>query len=226
MFFPPLYTVLSSIEHPYTNMEMPSPHSNTEAPSPHSNMEAPSLHSNTEAPSPYSNTETPSPYSNTETQSTYNNMETQAPYTATEVLLSNYGYDNPAQPSTGQDQAQHFPDPGYFPGPERQETRHSAAEKTPHGRQGCWSKAVGSLSPWGFELLNVLFSILAFVAIVIFLRVYEGKTLEEWGLPISLNAVVAILSALFKGSLVMPITEGAITITAVAGQDHAWLPSY
>ena len=50
--------------------------------------------------------------------------------------------------------------------------------------------------------------ILSFISIVIVLRTYENQLLSRWTLPISINAIVAILTALFKGSLALPVTEG------------------
>ncbi|KAJ6780977.1 hypothetical protein PWT90_05402 [Aphanocladium album] len=64
------------------------------------------------------------------------------------------------------------------------------------------------LSLWKWELVSLLISILSFLAIVITLLVYQNRLTTEWKLPISINAIVAILSALFKGSLAMPVTEG------------------
>lgn len=74
------------------------------------------------------------------------------------------------------------------------------------GRQTHWLRTI--VSAWPYELLSLLLSILAFISIIIFLRVYEGKTLSQWGLPISLNAIISILAAVFKGTLALPIAEG------------------
>lgn len=70
--------------------------------------------------------------------------------------------------------------------------------------------------PWWFELGSVILSIASFIALVLFLRVYEGRSLSEWTLPLSLNAVLAILSAVFKSSMVMPIGEGMFLA-------HSWV---
>ncbi|KAL6884705.1 hypothetical protein GGI43DRAFT_426742 [Trichoderma evansii] len=73
-------------------------------------------------------------------------------------------------------------------------------------QQTHWLRTI--VSTWPYELLNLLLSILAFISIIIFLRVYEGKTLSQWGLPISISAIISILAAVFKGTLALPITEG------------------
>lgn len=64
------------------------------------------------------------------------------------------------------------------------------------------------LGIWKWELVSLIISIASFVAIVIVLRVYENKSVSKWKLPISVNAIIAILSALFKGALALPIAEG------------------
>lgn len=61
---------------------------------------------------------------------------------------------------------------------------------------------------WQFELGSVLLSIATFIALILFLRVYQGRSLSEWTLPLSLNAIIAILSTVFKSSVVMPVGEG------------------
>lgn len=63
-------------------------------------------------------------------------------------------------------------------------------------------------SIWKWELGSLIIGIASFVAIVITLRVYENKSVSKWKLPISVNAIIAILSALFKGALALPIAEG------------------
>lgn len=61
---------------------------------------------------------------------------------------------------------------------------------------------------WRWELLSLLISVGSFIAIVIILHLHQDKTLSSWNLPISLNALIAILSAVFKASLALPISEG------------------
>lgn len=107
----------------------------------------------------------------------------------TEVLLSN---DDRLPPSQNTLQ------------PDQQNTRLflPAAD----GGQTHWFRTI--VSTWPYELLSLLLTILAFISIIIFLRVYDGKTLSQWGLPISLNTIISILAAVFKGTLAIPIAEG------------------
>ncbi|KAJ3493934.1 hypothetical protein NLG97_g4409 [Lecanicillium saksenae] len=69
-------------------------------------------------------------------------------------------------------------------------------------------KTANFFSLWKWEFISLLTSILSFFAIIITLLVYQKRLLTEWKLPISINAVIAILSALFKGTLAIPVTEG------------------
>lgn len=66
---------------------------------------------------------------------------------------------------------------------------------------------------WKWEFLSLITAIAAFIVIIIILRIYEGQELSSWKIPISINAIVAILSALFKGSLTLPISVGMYYIS-------------
>lgn len=72
------------------------------------------------------------------------------------------------------------------------------------------NRAANLWALWKWELLSLLVSATSFIAIVVTLRVYQDRTLSSWTIPISINAIVAILSAAFKGSLGLPISEGTI----------------
>ncbi|KAJ3493449.1 hypothetical protein NLG97_g4719 [Lecanicillium saksenae] len=70
------------------------------------------------------------------------------------------------------------------------------------------AQPVRGISLWAWEILSLLFATLSLACIIIILRVYEDRQLEDWTPRISINAVISILSAVFKGSLAVPITEG------------------
>lgn len=63
---------------------------------------------------------------------------------------------------------------------------------------------------WKWEILSLFISILSLLSIIIVLYVYENRLLEEWTALVSINAVVSILSAIFKGSLALPVSEGKL----------------
>ncbi|KAJ6443157.1 metallopeptidase, catalytic domain-containingprotein [Purpureocillium lavendulum] len=60
---------------------------------------------------------------------------------------------------------------------------------------------------WLWEALSLVGSTAALVAIILLLRVYQDTSLSEWDLPVSINAILAILSALFKALLALPVSE-------------------
>jgi hypothetical protein len=61
---------------------------------------------------------------------------------------------------------------------------------------------------WWGEILCALLSILLLLAIVILLKLHQDQPTSRWTIRISLNAVIAILSAGLRASLLLPITEG------------------
>ncbi|OAA80221.1 hypothetical protein LEL_03707 [Akanthomyces lecanii RCEF 1005] len=63
-------------------------------------------------------------------------------------------------------------------------------------------------SLWTWEMLSLFVSALSLASIILILNVYEDRQLDEWTPKISINAVISVLSAVFKGSLAMPVTEG------------------
>lgn len=68
-----------------------------------------------------------------------------------------------------------------------------------------------ALGKW--ETLSLIISIASFLAVVIILSACKDSLLPDWRMPVSTNAIVSILSALFKGSLALPATEGDSTLT-------------
>ncbi|KAK1757383.1 hypothetical protein QBC47DRAFT_296287 [Echria macrotheca] len=67
---------------------------------------------------------------------------------------------------------------------------------------------IGTLVAWAPEIFWLLLSILCFSAMIAVLRMYDGRGLPEWPLPISLNMLVAFMEAICRVSLVVPLTEG------------------
>lgn len=66
-----------------------------------------------------------------------------------------------------------------------------------------------ALSLWKWEIFSIILGGGVIAVIVALLSIYENKALSEWRAPISINTVVAILTALFKGVLAVPISGGA-----------------
>ncbi|PQK16784.1 hypothetical protein BB8028_0006g11030 [Beauveria bassiana] len=66
----------------------------------------------------------------------------------------------------------------------------------------------GMLLLWKWESFLLIVSLVLFIASLVLLREYENKALSHWKAPISINAVIAIITTIFKGSLLMPISNG------------------
>ncbi|KAL2130118.1 hypothetical protein VTI74DRAFT_6880 [Chaetomium olivicolor] len=61
---------------------------------------------------------------------------------------------------------------------------------------------------WLPEILCCLFSIVCLAVIVAVLKTYEGRGLTDWPLTVSLNTLVAFLTAICQVALSVPLTEG------------------
>ncbi|KAM3523594.1 hypothetical protein NHJ13051_005027 [Beauveria bassiana] len=70
-------------------------------------------------------------------------------------------------------------------------------------------KLLDGLSLWAWEMLSLFVSALSLASIIIILNVYEGRQRDEWTARLSINAVISILSTIFKASLALPLTEGS-----------------
>lgn len=73
------------------------------------------------------------------------------------------------------------------------------------------NKLLGVLQLWKWELVSLLVSILLFVTCIVLLREFQDRPISYWKAPISINAAVAIISTIFKGSLIIPISNGKST---------------
>lgn len=79
--------------------------------------------------------------------------------------------------------------------PEAPELGHSRQKKT-------------MLQLWWSELSCTIISAASFVAMIVVLNAYADQPMSHWKFTISLNSVIAILAAVFKASLAVPLTEG------------------
>lgn len=89
--------------------------------------------------------------------------------------------------------------------PENDNKRPQTLVETVQPNRNRWKE---TLSRWTWEIGSLALAAAALVAIIIILRVYDGKSLHKWKVDISVNTVIAILSTIFKGSLAMPISTG------------------
>lgn len=61
---------------------------------------------------------------------------------------------------------------------------------------------------WMWEILSILMAALALVAILITLVLHKDRSLPKWPSAITINALIAVFTAVFKACLMMPIAEG------------------
>jgi hypothetical protein len=47
-----------------------------------------------------------------------------------------------------------------------------------------------------------------FASIIAVLSMWQDQPLSKWPLPVSINVIISILSAIFKASLILPVSEG------------------
>jgi len=79
--------------------------------------------------------------------------------------------------------------------PKEASLQHSSSSNSPS--PGFWAEA-------GCFLLSVG----SFSSVIAILSLWQNQPLSRWSLPVSINAIVSVLSAIFKASLVMPVSEG------------------
>ncbi|KAF7189148.1 hypothetical protein HII31_09570 [Pseudocercospora fuligena] len=72
------------------------------------------------------------------------------------------------------------------------------------GRFGTWPW----LKLWSWEILSTIFSLLCIFAVVGILAAMDGKSLDEWKLPISPNSLVSVFITLSKSALLLMVAEG------------------
>lgn len=82
------------------------------------------------------------------------------------------------------------------------------AAKKERKRGGSCGAFLNYCGHWLPELFCWLLSLLCFVAIVAVLKVYDGRGLSDWPLAVSLNTLVAFLTAICQVALAIPLTEG------------------
>lgn len=63
------------------------------------------------------------------------------------------------------------------------------------------------LGEWWQEMLSALLSVFCLVFMIVILSKVNGSPLEDWDEPVSLNAVVSVLSTAGKASMILPVAE-------------------
>ncbi|KAK2053385.1 hypothetical protein LY76DRAFT_483904, partial [Colletotrichum caudatum] len=61
---------------------------------------------------------------------------------------------------------------------------------------------------WWMEIFSSILALGCIVALVVVLYIYQGQPLSRWPRLISVNSLIAISTAIFKASLILPVAEG------------------
>lgn len=88
----------------------------------------------------------------------------------------------------------------------REVQNHAVPSNSPNQAPG--RRHLNGITLWAWEIFSLFIGILSLASIILVLAVYEDRQLQEWTPKVSINAVISILSAIFKGSLALPVTEG------------------
>ncbi|KAK2041977.1 hypothetical protein LZ31DRAFT_442935, partial [Colletotrichum somersetense] len=61
---------------------------------------------------------------------------------------------------------------------------------------------------WWMEIFSSILALGCIIALVVVLSIYQGQPLSRWPKLISVNSLIAISTAIFKASLILPVAEG------------------
>ncbi|KAH7316913.1 hypothetical protein B0I35DRAFT_512755 [Stachybotrys elegans] len=77
------------------------------------------------------------------------------------------------------------------------------------GRAGQPKRSVAAaIKAWLPEVLWCLTSVLLFIALITILHQYDGRSIPQWPLGLTLNTLVAAFATLCRAASVVPVTEG------------------
>ncbi|TLD24966.1 hypothetical protein PspLS_05593 [Pyricularia sp. CBS 133598] len=66
------------------------------------------------------------------------------------------------------------------------------------------------LANWWQEIMSSIISVICLGAIIIVLKKFENLSITKWALPISINSMIAIFTAIMKACLIFPVAESLI----------------
>ncbi|WDK12759.1 hypothetical protein CGRA01v4_04040 [Colletotrichum graminicola] len=61
---------------------------------------------------------------------------------------------------------------------------------------------------WWIEIFSSILALACIIAMVVVLYLHQGQPLPRWPKLISINSLIAIFTAIFKASLILPVAEG------------------
>ena len=65
---------------------------------------------------------------------------------------------------------------------------------------------------WAFELCACLLAFVVLMAIIVTLKVHDGRPLPNWPLSISVNALISVFAIIFKGTMTVAVANGIIVL--------------
>ena len=86
--------------------------------------------------------------------------------------------------------------------------RKHVQPRQPHPRNLFGGLRKSMSYPWLLEILSSCLAVVALMAIIVTLAVHNKRPLPQWPHAISINALIAVFTAIFKGCLLMPVAEG------------------
>ena len=88
-------------------------------------------------------------------------------------------------------------------------TKNDQTEKSLRSKTSSLKYAqVSKTGSWVFEIVSLLVSIAAIAGMIGVLAHFNGRSLPEWPLDITLNTLVALLATLANANLAMPLQSG------------------
>lgn len=71
---------------------------------------------------------------------------------------------------------------------------------------GRWSRLATDW--WIWELFAMISSLISFVAIVLVLRLHEGRPVPDWPFSITISSMISIFATIMSATMLVPIAEG------------------
>lgn len=86
---------------------------------------------------------------------------------------------------------------------------------------GMWQRAQRFWNQgWGAEAYGAALAVCSLAAIIAVVASSEGKTLPEWPMHLTINALIAVFTVLLKAGLAILLTEGTYTILSLPPSRH------
>ncbi|KAH0439956.1 hypothetical protein CcaCcLH18_02673 [Colletotrichum camelliae] len=89
---------------------------------------------------------------------------------------------------------------GETPSHKRERTAPPYSDKSP---ESVWTV-------WWMEIFSSFLALGCIIAMVVILSIYQGQPLPRWPKLISINSLIAVFTAIFKASLILPVAEGQL----------------